>query len=191
MTQIDAINKMLRYVGELPVPTSVVISDLPDGHEAKDALTVLNEQNRELQETGWWFNKEDWDFPQVDGYITMPTTVISVKSTNKSDKYLLKGNQLYDVANQTKVFTNDVTLSTIFEVEFEDLPDIFSSYVVYEASKQLHTFLNGDESVKRELQDLINKQFVKVEKEDMVHKTYNLVKGSRVIDRSANPTPLS
>ena len=191
MTEIDAVNKMLRYVGELPVPSSVIIGDLPDGHEAKDAQLILGELNRELQEKGWWFNSEDWTFPEVSGYITIPSIAISVRSTNKNDKYLVKGNQLYDVAGQTKIFTNDITLATVFEEKFTELPDIFATYVMYASARQLHTFLNGDSTVQRDLIDILNKQLIKVDKEDMSHKSYNLIKGSRVINRTTNPTPLS
>lgn len=191
MTITDAVNKCLRFIGELPVPTTVIIDDLPDGHEAKDAKLIIEELNRELQEKGWWFNTENWTFPQVGGYITIPTTVISVKSTNASDKYLVKGNQLYDVAGQTKIFTNDVELTTIFEEEFTELPDIFATYVMYESAKQLQINFNGDDTVKQELRELIQKQFIKVEREDMSHKDYNLITGSRIIDRTTNPTPLS
>lgn len=190
MTEIDAINRMLRYVGELPVPPTTVIDDLPDGHEAKEARNILVEMNRELQERGWWFNTEEWEYPQVDGYITIPVTVISVRSTNKRDKYLVKGNNLYDVENQTKIFTTNITLTTVFEEEFSELPDIFATYVVYVASKHLHTFLNGDSTVQQELDRTIYQQYVKVTKEDMSHKSYNLIKGSRLIDRSTNPSPL-
>ena len=50
MTEIDAINRMLRYIGELPVPTDVVIDSLEEGHEASLARTILRETLREEQE---------------------------------------------------------------------------------------------------------------------------------------------
>lgn len=190
MTELEAVNRMLRFVGELPVPSSVIIDDLPDGHEAKTALEILTEMNREVQEPGWWFNVEEWNYPQVDGYITIPTTVITVKSTSDTTKYLVKGNQLYDVANQTKIFTNDVELTTIFEVGFEDLPSVFASLVMYEASKQLHIYLNGDATTLQNLEKLIYTQYVKVQKEHMSYKDYNLIKGTRLLDRGSNPSPL-
>lgn len=190
MTELEAVNKILRYVGELPVPSSVIIDDLPDGHEAKTALEILTEVNKELQEPGWWFNLEKWSYPPVDGYITFPTTVISIKSTNTKDKYLVKGNQLYDVANQTKIFTTDVELTTVFEVGFEDLPSVFASLVVYEASKQLHIYLNGDITTLQNLEKLIYTQYIKVQKEHMSYKDYNLISGTGLIDRGTNPMPI-
>ena len=191
MTELDAVNKMLRFVGELPVPTSVIINDLPDGHEAKTALELLEELNRELQETGWWFNTETWTYPQVDGYITLPTTVIAIKSTNTKDKYLIKDNQVYDIKNQTKLFSTDLELTTIFEISFEEVPATFATLVVYEASKQLHMYLNGDASIQKNLETLAYTQYLKVQKEHMSNKDYNLVSGTRLIDRDNNPIPLT
>ena len=49
MTEIDAINRMLRYIGELPIPSGVTIDSLPEGHEAIQARTILSETLREEQ----------------------------------------------------------------------------------------------------------------------------------------------
>lgn len=192
MTEIDAVNKMLRKIGELPVPTDVIIDDLPDGHEAKEALLTLTELNRELQEQGYWFNQESWTFvPDTSNYITIPDNVISIKSTSANQKYRVDGGDLYSITDQTKIFTNSVELKTVFEVDFTDVPDVFASLVVYEASKDLHQFANGDSQTQKDLKEKIFKQSMKVDKEHMANKDYNLIKGSRVIDRTTNPTPLS
>lgn len=191
MTERDAINKILRYVGELPTPSDVIIDDLPDGHEAKTAKTILEETNRETQERGWWFNTEEWTFVPSDNYITIPNNVIYVKSTNATDKYLVKGNSLYDAVNQTKRFDRNVTLWTVFEEQFGEVPDIFANYIVYVASKYLHTFLNGDDGVQKELEKLIYNSYIKLDREDMSYKDYNLIKGTKLIDRDSNPTTIT
>lgn len=187
MIEIDSINKMLRYVGELPVPASIVIDELPEGHEAKEAKQILLEVNREAQEQGWWFNTEEWNYPQVLGYITIPNTVIAIKNP----LYLVKGGNLYDIANKTKIFEDDKELISVFDNEFEDVPNSFATLVTYLASKQLHTYLNGDQGVQAELDRLIFQQNIKVEKEHMANKSYNLMKTSRLIDRGSNPSALA
>lgn len=189
MTEIDSINKMLRYVGELPVPISVVIDNLPDGHEAKTARIILGEQSRELQAKGWWFNKEVWKFIPDDGYITLAADVIEVSST--TDEYLVKGGDLYDVDNKTKVFASAIELDTIFETPLEDLPDIFGNYVLYSASLELHSYLNSDSDTKQSITDSLNKSLISVSRENLKRSKVNLIKGTRLIDRSTNPTELS
>lgn len=192
MTQIDAINKMLRYIGELPVPESVIIGDLEDGHEAKTALVILEEINRELQEQGWWFNREDWELvPETDGYIAIPFTAISFKPTSANENYRNDGGNLYDIDNKTKIFTNNVELRVVFEVTFEDTPATFASWCIYRSSQELHTYLNGDTGVDKKLERQIDKAMIKVEREDMANNRLNLITGSRLIDRTTIPTPLS
>lgn len=192
MTQIDAINKMLRYVGELPLPSTVIIDNLPDGHEAKTAKTILQEASREAQKKGWWFNSEQWVFiPDNSGYITIPNIIISLRSTNVNNEYTIKGGDLYDVKQKTKIFTDKVTLDVVFEVAFEDLPETFNDYVVYVAAKYLHTYLNADEITQKELLQLISTSYVEVQREHLRNKKYNAVKGTRLADRTVNPEAVS
>lgn len=192
MTELDAINRMLRYVGELPVPISVVIDDLDDGHEAKIARAILEEANRETQEQGWWFNTEDWTFhPDVGGYITISSLVITLKSLSQQSKYRVDGGDLYSITDQTKIFTTSVELRTIFEVPFSDTPSTFSTLVTYLSSKQLHEYLNADTDIQKSLDNNIYRQTIKVEREHLANKQYNLISGSRVIDRTTNPTALT
>ena len=115
MTEIDAINRMLRYIGELPVPTDVVIDSLEEGHEASLARTILS---------------------------------------------------------------------------FDNIPDVFRTYVILVAAKHLHVYLNGDETTQRELEIKVNLQQVKVEREHLKQSKFNLIKGTRLIDRGTNPTAL-
>lgn len=192
MTQIDAINKMLRYVGELPPPSTVIIDNLPDGHEAKTAKTILQEASREAQKKGWWFNSEQWVFiPDNSGYITIPNIIISLRSTNVNNEYTIKGGDLYDVKQKTKIFTDKVTLDVVFESDFEDLPETFNDYVVYVAAKYLHTYLNADEITQKELLQLISTSYVEVQREHLRNKKYNAVKGTRLADRTVNPEAVS
>ena len=188
MTEFDAINRMLRYLGELPVPNDVAIDDLPEGHEAVMARIILNETVREEQEERWWFNSFTMTFiPNSDGYITMPRNIIEIVDT----QYLINGNDLYDVDNQTKVFTNNVELKILQEIAFEDLPQVFQTYVILIAAKHLHVYLNGDELTQKELTLKLQRQMIKLDKANMKQHKYNLITGSRLIDRSSNPTPVS
>lgn len=190
MNEVDAINRMLRYIGELPVPTDVIIDDLEEGHEAQQARTILYETLREEQEEKWWFNSlSGLPFvPDINGYITMPQNIISVDS--QSGKYLVEGGDLVDMETESKVFTDTVELDVLLEVQFSDLPDTFRNYVVLVAAKHLHVYLNGDETTQKELQQKIQLQRIKIEREHLRQKKFNLVKGARLIDRGSNPSAL-
>jgi hypothetical protein len=188
MTEIDAINRMLRYIGELPIPSTVVLTSLPEGHEALLAQDILEETLREEQEEKWWFNTFDVEFvPDTDGYITLPQNIISFES----NEYFKEGGNLYNKEEMTGIFDDNVELTCRLEITFDNIPDIFRTYVVLVAAKHLHVYLNGDETTQRELETKINMQRIKLEKEHLKQSKFNLVRGNRLIDRGTNPTSLS
>lgn len=186
MTEIDAINRMLRFIGELPVPNEVSLGDLPEGHEALIARQVLKETSRELQEDRWWFNSVRMTFtPDTNRYIMMPPNYIGMYSDGKYTTY---GNDLYDKTQETKIFTAPVTLDVLLEIKFNDIPSIIQTYIVLMASKTLHSSLNGDETTKADLEKEIMKQGIKANREDTRQKKVNLLSGNRLIDRGSNPS---
>lgn len=188
MTKIDAINRMLRYIGELPLPSTVTLSSLPEGHEAIQAETILDETLREEQEDKWWFNTFDVTFtPSTDGYITLPQNVIAFENTD----YFKEGGNLYDRELMSGVFTDPVELTVRYEISFDNIPDVFRTFVVLVAAKHLHVYLNGDETTQKELDNKVNLQRIKVEREHLKQSKFNLVKGNRLIDRGVNPDPIA
>ena len=188
ITEIDAINRMLRYIGELPIPSTVTVDQLPEGHEAIIARSVLRETLREEQEEKWWFNTFDIELvPDSQGYIIVPLNVIAFEEPS----VLQEGGLLYQKLNNDPIFTAPQRMVARLNITFDNLPDIFRSYVILVASRHLHTYLNGDESTQRELEQKINMARVKVEREHLKQKKFNLVRGGRLIDRGTNPTALS
>lgn len=188
ITEIDAINRMLRYIGELPIPSAVTIDSLPEGHEAVYARTILQETSREEQEEKWWFNTFDIRLvPDSQGYLLLPNNVVAYEGIDAFQE----GGLLYDRESQSPIFSGPQELTVRYEITFDNLPDVFRTYVVLVAARHLHTYLNGDESTQQELEQKINMQRVKVEREHLKQKKFNLVRGTRLIDRGGNPTAIS
>lgn len=188
MTEIDAINRMLRYIGELPVPSAVTIDSLPENHEAKISRLILAETLREEQEEKWWFNTQEINLvPDVDGKIYLPNNVIAYEN----DTVFQEGGQLYDAETQSPIFTENLEMTARLEITFDNIPDIFRSYVVLTAARHLHTYLNGDESTLAELDQKVQMARIKVEREHLKQKKFNLVRGNRLIDRGTNPSAIS
>ena len=187
MTELDAINRMLRYIGELPVPSDVTVDELPEGHEAQTARTVLAETLREEQESKFWFNVFNVTYyPDTDGYITLPQNVVAFENTD----YFKEGGNLYTRDPLSGIFDEPVELTVRLEITFDNIPDVFRTYVVLVAAKHLHTYLNGDETTQKELDNKVNIQRIKVEREHLKQSKFNLVRGNRLIDRGTNPTAL-
>jgi hypothetical protein len=187
MTEIDAINRMLRYIGELPIPSEVTIDSLPEGHEAVQARVILQETLREEQEEKWWFNTFTTNYiPDTEGYVTLPQNVIAFENTD----YFIEGGNLYTRDPVNGRFDDPVELTVRLEIAFDTIPDVFRTYVVLQAAKHLHVYLNGDENTQRELDNKVNIQRIKLEREHLKQSKFNLVKGNRLIDRGTNPTAL-
>ena len=187
MTEIDAINRMLRYIGELPIPSDVAIDDLPEGHEAQIARTVLAETLREEQENKYWFNTFDVTYtPESTGKITLPQNVIAFENTD----YFFEGGDLYTRDPVSNRFDDPVELTVRLEITFDSIPDVFRTFVVLTAAKHLHVYLNGDETTQKELDNKVNLQRIKLEREHLKQSKFNLVRGNRLIDRGTNPTAL-
>jgi hypothetical protein len=188
MTEIDAINRMLRYIGELPIPTGITVDGLPDGHEAKISREILSETLREEQENKLWFNTFKVSYiPDISGVITLPANVVAIEDNT----YFIEGGNLYTRKPVSSIFTNPVELTVRLEITFDNIPDIFRTYVVLIAAKHLHVYLNGDENTQRELETKVALQQIKLEREHLKQSKFNLIKGSRLIDRTTNPTALS
>lgn len=187
ITEIDAINRMLRYIGELPIPSATTIDSLPEGHEAVYARTILQETLREEQEEKWWFNTFDIKLiPDTDGYVLLPSNVVAFES----EEVFVEGGQFYTKEPVSPIFEDPLELTVRYEITFDNLPDVFRTYSILVASRHLHTYLNGDESTQRELVQNINSQRIKLEREHLKQKKYNLVKGGRLVDRATNPTAI-
>ncbi len=189
MTKIDAVNRMLRYIGELPIPSDTTIDELPEGHEAVMALTILDETTRELQQERFWFNSTTTSFiPNTDGYISIPFNVLSIQAASGNNKYVMSGNDVYDATNETKIFTDPVSLKVLLELDFDDLPDVFRTYAVLQAAKHLHMYLNGDETTQKVLLQELQLQSIKLDRENIRQSAVNFLSGTRLIDRTTNPT---
>jgi len=126
-TELDAVNEMLRAIGQAPV-NSIVTSVPPD---AVVALAALRAASRDLQEEGWHFNTEvdvELAFDVGDGHIDIPTNALKVDASG-SENVVVRGTELYDIENKTLVFTANVKCDITYHFEWTDLPAVVRRYV--------------------------------------------------------------
>ena len=190
MIILDAVNTCLRYLGEMPVPSTVDIDSLDELHEAKIVRNNLLQVSREIQAKGWWFNREPWTFipDSTTQKIAIPTTVLSVRGVTTS--VINRGATLYSLANTSFVFTEPVDCVVVWDVDFEDLPETFAELITYTTAKDVQSFLRGDTATDVRLQEKVNQSFVKVQREDIAFNQYNFISGTRLVDRTTRPTPV-
>lgn len=137
---LSAINSVIQSLGTKPV------NSVDSGHpHVAIAKRILNEELTQMQTMGYWFNEQvGRDFQiDVDGYVYLPDDIIEVEMDN--DKYIRRGNRLYDNEEFTYVFEDDVTLTVLVEIGIEDLPPRAYNYLVAKAKSIFFDDLDGSQ----------------------------------------------
>ena len=134
LTELNAVNRMLRMINEQPVATITGTISL-----ASIALTVLREVSEEIQAEGLQSNT-DIDYPltpDISGNIHIPESVLKIDAMDESIKVAPRGLLLYDKTNRTLVFTVDeLKCHIIWLLDFEDLPNVTRKYITTRAARR-------------------------------------------------------
>jgi hypothetical protein len=148
-TELDAINLILSGIGEAPV-NSLTESESIDVDNARSMLATVS---RDIQRQGWQFNT-------LTNVTIMPDTNskkirynpswIKITATN-GEVYVKRGDFLYNLTEKTDTFNEDIQLTIIEAVDFEDLPDEFKTLITAEAAIFFQERYLGDENVSQEL----------------------------------------
>ena len=191
MIMLDAVNTSLRYLGEMPVPPTVDIDSLDELHEAKIVRNTLLQVSREYQSKGWWFNRENWTLvpDSVTFRVAVPSTALAVRGV--SNNVLTRGNTLYNLETTSYEFTDPVECVIVWNLEFESLPESFADLVTYVTARDVQSFLRGDTTTDARLSQKVQESYIKVQREDIAFNQYNFISGTRLVDRTTRPTPVT
>ena len=174
-TELEALNLILSTVAESPV-NSV---DEGSSSDTAQALLLLRNVSRQVQDRGWWFNEEEGYPLAVDNYsksIFLPTNTLKVQAEDKN--LIQRGNRLYDKARHTFTFDKAQTVTIVFLLPFEEMP---------EAARQLITHRAGRMFQERTLGSDALSAFTKVDERtaetalvsiDMEHRVPNMLEGT-------------
>lgn len=139
MTDLDAVNKMLKSIGQAPV-NSILISGIGD---VTAAVQDLEETSRDVQTAGWAFNTDDpyTLTPDVNGIIAVPTGYLDIDASdvtlNVTPRRHPDGRMaLWDLDNSTFVFTGPVDCKVIWGFAFNDLPQAAKTYISTAAARR-------------------------------------------------------
>lgn len=139
-TTLEAVNTMLRVIGQVPV-RSIPDTGLADATVAKE---VLLEYTEELQSEGYDFNTFDELLtPDANGFIAITADVLRVKPYHPYNRYTVRSNRLYDLDKKSSVFTKPSRVQTIRLIPFENLPALLSRYTVIRSARVFGTRVVG------------------------------------------------
>ena len=132
-TRLEAVNVMLRALGQSPVSSLENNNDVT----VSKAKATLEEYNREVQSLGWKFNTEE-DYELVtdsNNKIAIPLDALQIDPDDNAKKYVQRGQFLYDTDNHTDTFTQNVKVTLVFYLDYETLPEIARRYIAIKAAR--------------------------------------------------------
>ena len=138
-TELEAINAMLRSIGESPL-------DSPNQTfaDADIARQVLLEELRAVQNHQWVWNTELYvELLPAPGNnrITLPQNTLRVIS---DPRYVQRGTLLYDRYNNTYTIPHAVTCHLVIALGFEEVPEAVRRYVFVKAARRFQDALQPD-----------------------------------------------
>lgn len=142
MTELEAVNKMLRSIGQAPV-NSLAVAGIGDVADAIDALTTTA---RDVQTVGYWFNTdENYDLTVgSDGYIRVPEGVLELDPQDPLLTVSVRllpdesGFALWDGDNLTFTWAAATTVpcKIIWGFSFDTLPASARTYIATAAARR-------------------------------------------------------
>lgn len=186
-TELQAINAMLRTIGESPINT---LSGSPTVDIA-NAKSDLDEVSREVQMEGWSFNREEDYTLSPDTYtqfINLPANCLKVDTSGKdfTTPAVQRGLRLYDPMKKTYQWAQSLNTRMILLLGFEELPQYARHYIMVKAARKFQTRQVGDQLLygytKKDEEDA-KAAFDSAEADN---DDYNILDGSPDVFRSIN-----
>ncbi len=140
--ELEAVNEILAAIGESPVSTL-------EGDANTDVVSarrILHKHNRREQSQGWTFNttEEETLIPDVySNMITWLPTYLRVLPVSGGSPFINRGGYIYDKDAKTDRFTSPVTVSMVELYDFEQMPEVFKSYIITKAAKEFNISFFG------------------------------------------------
>lgn len=147
LTQLDAVNIILRKLGEQPVtnldvqyPTIAV------------ALPALDEARVAILQEGWWFNSAvDFDFyPDVNGQLNVPDAMLMFYP-DEPDKYTFDGVRIVLADTLSPIVNATVRGRAVFNKDFEELPNVARYAIAYRAAFDTYISDFGDSDIAQQI----------------------------------------
>ncbi len=162
LTELDAINIMLRAISESPV--SSLDETLVDVAKAQD---TLNDVSRCIQEIGWPWNQErEYQLlSNLSDEVEIPGNVLEIDpSPSECKDYVQRGNKFYDRENHTFTITDNVKVDITWFLPYEDLPSPAKTFVAYQAALEFQQSILGSEVRDNYIRDHARRAWRKLKK---------------------------
>lgn len=169
LTKLIAINNVLAAMGIRAVTSAT--STHPD---VVAASNTIDRVSRMLQSDHPSYNSENLTLAISNvGHVILPSNVLEVDAVNALLKYTQRGTRLYDITNNTYVFTAAVDVKITSLLEYDDLPFHAANYIMYQASFDHYVDQDGDTAKSTKLERRVDKAQSLYEKTEFRAKDIN------------------
>lgn len=174
MTKLDAVNVCLSAMGQ-PKVTDLSGSAV----DAEIASDIIDEVSREVQERGWHWNREYHTLPPNAGNeILVPANVVRIDS-DRSDSGVnvtVRANKLYDIDNNTTLFTRPLNVCFVVYLDFMALPASAKNYIAKLAARRTQERLLGSTTLTQFQAEDLSRAHAEMVREDIKAGDYNALR---------------
>ena len=155
-TELSAVNSILGSIGQSPI-TNLSLTDL-NNPEISFIKNILDETNKNVQNEGWHFNKEDHvkREPNDNGNFLIPSDYLRFDVhdglSDRNRDVVRKDGKLYDNVLHTDVFTGELYFDITYLRAFTDVPPAIQRYIIARASVRAATQLVSNADLVKLLQ---------------------------------------
>jgi len=149
LSELDAVNQMLIAIGS-GVVTSIQGQQNRDVAAAKD---ILRRARIRVCSEGWHFNTEEDISMSPDPtskVIDLPSGTLHIDQTIKRYQSGLdivqRGSRIYNREGNTYQLDRTIYVDRVFEMAWDDLPEIARHYIAAIATEEAVTYLDGDQA---------------------------------------------
>jgi hypothetical protein len=146
---------MLSVIGE-----SGVSSTTSTHPSVQTALRILETEDIDFQQQGWWFNREYRMklVPNSEGRVAVPAAALDMQisdvafvAPSEKLRYARRGNFIYDAFKHTDVISTSVVVDLVTRLDIGSLPSVASSYILHKAREAMYIDDDGDSFKTNEL----------------------------------------
>lgn len=179
MTEREAINEILLSINELPLDTEDLVSDIQTAVVCEKELAIAR---RKVLARGWIFNTTTIDFtPNVSGYIPIANSFLSI-DVGDNTNYVVRDHKLFDKTALSYIFDDAVSLTTIEDITFDDIPYLVADFIIQTASLQAYIKIVGASDDIRVRQEAVVMSRLEALREDARGYGGNLLNSGHVTD---------
>lgn len=143
LNKLKAVNQMLLCIKEQPVAS---LEELNVLSEAAIAEQTLDLQILEILVDGWPCNtiQKKLFYPDsITGKIQLPPNTFRARCSDPTYNFTERNGVLFDIDNQTDVFTQSYLLDLILFVEYDDLPWELQNLSLWFAAEDFERKMRG------------------------------------------------